>query len=304
MPSIADLTDTMVTVPEDPHGVELAMRVVGPEDGPRLLLVHGLGAQLVTWPAAFVDALVDRGLRVAAFDNRDAGRSTVLEAPRIQLPAILAGDHSSITYGLEALAGDAFAVMDHLSWDRAHVAGASMGGMVVQRMTLDRPERIASLTSIMSTPHAQVGVGTPEAIEVLLKPPPATRDEHLDATVAAMRVIGSRTHPRPEDELRADAGLEWDRGKHAAGTGRQFGAIQVAPDRREALGSVTTPTLVIHGDEDTLIQPEGGIATARAVPGARLELVEGMGHDLPAPLHDHLVDLLVGHVHAAERADG
>ncbi|GAA3342107.1 hypothetical protein GCM10020358_35880 [Amorphoplanes nipponensis] len=194
-------------------------------------------------------------------------------------------------YLLADLARDTAGLLDALGVARAHVVGASMGGMIAQQLTIDHPQRVASLCSIMSTTgDRSVGRATPAAATVLGTPPAPDRDAAVAATVAAARIIGSPGFPAPEDELLRRARAKYDRAYHPLGTLRQYAAVTASPDRTAALGGVSVPTVVVHGADDPLISVTGGQATAAAVPGAELVVLEGMGHDLPRALWPRIVD--------------
>ena len=277
------------------NGVDIWYETAGDPADPALLLVMGLGAQLIDWPVGFVDQLAGHGYHVISFDNRDAGLSTPLDDLGLpDIPAILGGDPSTVAYLLSDLAADAAGLLKGLGVERAHVVGASMGGMVAQQLTIDHPDLVSGLTSIMSTTGRR-GVGTPrpEAAAVLMRPPSASRAEAIAGAVAASRVIGSPGYPAPQAELERRAAAKYDRGYRPQGTLRQYAAIIASPDRTGGLGDVRVPTLVIHGADDPLIPLDGGEATAAAVPGAELMVVPGMGHDLPAPLWSRLTDAIV-----------
>ncbi len=250
-----------------------------------LLLVMGLGAQLVFWPDALCQSLVDRGHTVIRFDNRDVGQSSRMDhlgVPRIrgELLRWSVGLPVRPPYRLEAMADDAAGLLDVLGVGRAHVVGASMGGMIAQLLAIRHPRRVASLTSIMSHPGDRwSGLPRPRALRALLQPPARTRAAAQDAWVRFFRVVGSPGFD--EAEVRERAGLQFDRGASPAGVVRQMTAILAAGDRRAALRSLQIPSLVIHGVEDPLVQLRGGERTAKALPGAELLRIAGMGHDLP-----------------------
>jgi pimeloyl-ACP methyl ester carboxylesterase len=273
-------------------------------EGPLVLLGSGLGAQLVWWPHGFVRGLVDRGLRVLRYDNRDVGRSTWFDgAPGTakDVQRRLAGEHDTpLAYTLGDMAADAVGLLDALGESRAHVVGASMGGMIAQHLAFSYPDRVASLTSIMSTTGERtVGQSTPEAMQALMTAPPADRDRFVDVAVRASRAIASPTL-FDEQEARARLLAAYDRGYNPPGVARQFLAILADRDRTARLAGVRAPTLVVHGVEDPLIDVSGGRATAAAIPGAELVEVEEMGHDMPAPLLPTLVSLVADHVARAE----
>jgi pimeloyl-ACP methyl ester carboxylesterase len=276
------------------NGIELCYETLGDPADPALLLIMGLGSQLIDWPQEFCEQLADRGFFVVRFDNRDAGLSA--SRPEWGVPdvrAIVAGDRSTVPYLLADLARDAAGLLDGLGLRRAHVVGLSMGGMIAQQLTVDHPERVASLCSIMSTTgDRSVGRATPEAAAVLGRPAAPDRATAVAGTVAAARIIGSPAFPAPEEELLRRAEAKYDRGYHPLGTLRQYAAIIASPDRTAALGRVTAPTVVVHGADDPLITVTGGEATAAAVPGAELVVIEGMGHDLPRQLWPRIVDVI------------
>jgi pimeloyl-ACP methyl ester carboxylesterase len=281
--------------------IELAYETFGDPSDPTMLLVMGLGAQLLLWDEGLCELLAGRRFHVVRFDNRDVGLSTKLEdAPTPDIGAALAGDTSSIAYTLEDMADDAVGLLDQLGVERAHVVGASMGGMIAQAMAIRNPERLLSLTSIFSTTGARsVGQPLDEALAVLLAPAPADRESYVEFHVKVARTIGSPKYPTGEQRLRERAGQIFDRSHYPQGMARQLVAILSASDRSGALGSVQVPTLVIHGKDDPLVQFTGGEATARAIPGAELLAIDGMGHDLPEELWSRFVDAIVAN---AERA--
>jgi pimeloyl-ACP methyl ester carboxylesterase len=269
--------------------VELEYEEFGDSHAPALILVMGLGAQLIDWPEQFCRRLADRGFRVIRYDNRDSGLSTALDdLPVPDLGSVLAG-LASPPYTLSDLAGDTVGLLDELGIQRAHVVGASMGGMIVQTLAIEHPERLLSVTSIMSTTgNPAVGQASPEAITALTTPPPTERGEAIEYMVRLLRLIGSAEVPDAELRARATAGI--DRARHPAGVARQMAAIVGAPERTEALGDVRTPTVVVHGEVDPLVDVSGGRATAEAIPGAELVTVPVMAHDLPPSAWDTIID--------------
>ncbi len=266
---------------------------------PSLLLLAGLGAQRTDWPPELIERLRGGGAQVITVDNRDAGHSTVFDGPEVavdELRAAQAGVPTEPVYPLEALARDAVAVLDHLSLARAHVLGRSMGGMVAQHLAALAPGRIASLTILSSTSGApDVGQPTAEAEAALSAPVPTERDEVIEVALARARLTGS-PELFDEERVRARLAARYDRSHRPEGTARQLLAILADRDRTPLLRSLDVPTLVIHGDADPLVTPSGGRAIAAAVPGARLEVVPGMGHDLPVSLLPRIADLVLGHV--------
>lgn len=283
------------------NGITIAYESFGEPGRPPVVLVMGLGAQMVNWHADFCAALA-QVRHVVRFDNRDVGESQWLEGD-VDLAACFAGDTSSAVYTLEDMADDLAGLLDALSLESAHLVGASMGGMVAQTVAIQHPERVRSLTSIMSTTGARgLGEPTPAALEALMSPPARTREESLERAVAVNRVIGSPGYPADPDDVRLRAGQAWDRGINPSGFARQMAAIQASGDRTAALASVETPTLVVHGEDDPLVPVPGGHATAAAIPGAELWLIPGMGHDLPRALWPDVIARIGAHVDAAEGA--
>ena len=282
------------------NGIELCHQTFGDPADPPLLLVMGLGAQMILWPEELFLGLAARGRYVIRFDNRDVGLSTKTPGPPPDVLALMtrraAGGEvgpADVPYTLSDMAADAAALLDALGIERADVVGASMGGMIVQHLAFEHPERVRSATSIMSTTgNPAVGQATPEAIGVLLRQPPTTRDEAIAQGVAASKVISGPLWD--EDDARRRATDSYDRMFHPAGAAFQLAAIVASGDRTDRLGSVQAPFLVIHGREDPLIDVSGGVATADAVPGAELVLLDDMGHYLPRPLFPQLIDAIDG----------
>ncbi len=272
--------------------VDLAYTTAGDPADPPLLLVAGLGAQLISWDDEFCRSLVDRGLYVIRFDNRDAGLSTHLGPPAPEL-----------AYPLADLARDAAGLIDALGLGSAHVVGVSMGGMIVQLLAVEHPDRVRSVTSIMSTTgDPEVGEASAAAIAVLTAPPAATREAVLEGAVLANGVMGSPSYPTPADELRARAARAFDRAYDPAGFARQLQACLTTPDRTEALRRLEIPALVIHGAADPLIGVSGGRATAAAIPGSELLVIDGVGHELPEAVWPVVVDRIAALVQRAERS--
>lgn len=276
------------------NGLELEYDTFGESSDPTLVLIMGLGAQLIDWPADFARQIAGHGFHVVRFDNRDAGRSTWLDDAGVaDLAALLAGNGSA-PYLLSDLADDTAGLLDALDVDRAHIVGASMGGMVAQQFVIDHPDRVRSLTSIMSTTgDRNVGQPSEDALAVLLRPAAPDRESAIASAVAGYRVFASTGFEITDEYLRDRATAAYDRGYHPVGGGRQLAAIVASPDRTERLHDVTVPTAVIHGEADKLVDPSGGRATAAAIPGAELLMVPGMGHDLPTGAWPQIIDLIV-----------
>jgi len=266
------------------NGVELEYELVGDPAARPLLLLQGLGAQLVSIEEGFCAELAARGFMVIRFDNRDVGLSTRLDgAGTPDLAAIWAGDHSSLAYTLDDMADDAAGLLDAVGVRRAHVAGISLGGMIAQLLAIRHPEKVLSLASIMSTTgDRRVGQPSAEGAGVLFTPMPAERDRYLEQAVANARLaLAGSAFPFDPDAIRRVAARGYDRAYDPGGVGRQLAAALAATDRTEALRSLRVPTLVVHGDVDRLVGVSGGEATAAAVPSARLLRIPGLGHDLP-----------------------
>jgi proline iminopeptidase len=289
------------------NGLTLEYESMGDAGHPAIVLVMGLGAQMILWPDPLCAAIADAGFRVIRFDNRDCGRSTVLDSlgmPNVALSALRYYLHMPVRapYGLDDMARDTVALMDVLRIERAHLVGSSMGGMIAQHVAVRHPQRVASLISISSTTGSRSLPGpTPRARRALLQPPAAPGD--IEGAVRRMMTvlteIGSRTHPAGRAWLRALCERHVARGNHPAGAVRQLTAIVADGDRTSRLRSIRAPALVLHGDEDPLLKPACGIATADAIRAgggeATLEIVRGMGHDLPLPLVPQIAESIVRH---------
>jgi pimeloyl-ACP methyl ester carboxylesterase len=262
-------------------------------EGEPLLLVMGLGGQLIDWPQGLVAEFVSRGFRVISFDNRDAGLSTEFSSTpptRPQLAkAVLLRRPLQSEYSLRDMAHDGVGLLDALGIERAHVVGMSMGGMIAQQMAIDFPSRVLSLTSIMSTTgNPRVGRPTWSLVRKMLRREEITRENAIEMSIQSFRDVCGPTFDA--DEFRELAQRSIDRSFRPVGTSRQLAAIISSPDRTEALRTVRMPALVIHGMLDPLIRPTGGIATARAIPGARLVMFNDMGHDLPRTRWKEIAD--------------
>ncbi len=275
--------------------LEICWQQFGRDGDPPVLMIMGLGAQMILWPDELCELIAAEGFRVIRFDNRDSGRSTVLaDAPTGTVPQALAGEIPPGAYSLSDMAGDAVGLLAELDIEAAHVVGSSLGGMIAQTLAIEHPDRVLSLASIMSTTgDRSVGHATQAGIEALTTVPPPDRDGYIAALVEARRKIGSPGFPFDEDRARHTAGLGFDRGFHPKGTVRQTVAIIGSGDRTAQLAEVAVPTVVIHGEEDPLIGVSGGEATAAAIPGAGLVVIEGMGHDLPADVWGQVADEVV-----------
>src|SRR6516225_4267694 len=275
------------------NGIDIEYRTEGDPADPVLLLVMGLGGQLIAWPQGFVDGLRTRGFYVIRYDNRDCGLSTKFEGMP-DISALFAGDTSSAAYRIEDMADDAAALLAELGIPQAHVVGVSMGGMITQAMVINHQDLLLSACSIMSTTgDRSVGAPTGEAIAALLRPVATSREEAVEASLEGSRVIGSPKYPTDEAFLRKRAEEAYDRSYCPDGTARQLAAVLASPDRTEALHEVRLPFLVVHGEADPLVTLSGGEATAAAVPGSKLITIPGMGHDLPEPLWPTITEAIV-----------
>ncbi|HEX3609246.1 MAG TPA: alpha/beta hydrolase [Solirubrobacterales bacterium] len=285
------------------NGIEIAYQEVGDPAGEPLMLVMGLGTQMLGWDERLCVRLAGRGFRVVRFDNRDIGRSTMLDAAGVpsRLDLFL-GRREGAAYLLSDMAADTVGLMDHLRIESAHVAGVSMGGMIGQTLAIEHGERVRSLVSIMSsTGSRRVGTPSLKAFGLMLAEAPRDRDGYVERILKTFEVIGSPAYPTDREGLRQVAGEMYDRSHNPRGILRQMHAITASGNRTPALRKLKLPVSVIHGTRDPLIRPSGGRATARAIPGARLRIVEGMGHDLPRDLWPIFADEIAD---TASRAGG
>jgi pimeloyl-ACP methyl ester carboxylesterase len=292
----------MTTQQATANGISITYEDKGPRDAPAILLVMGLGGQLTLWPDEFVDALNARGFRTIRYDNRDVGLSTRFDAagvPNIKWMFLKSaiGLRVRSAYTLADMAADGMALLDHLGIARAHIVGASMGGMIAQHIAARYPDRALSLTSVMSsTGNRRLPRAQKEAMAVLSNRPMSGDKEDLIAySVGAARVIGSPGYPADEERLQRRVRSDFDRGWYPQGVARQMAAIVADGDRRAMLKTIRVPTLVIHGEADPLVPLEAGRDTAANIAGARLTVIPGMGHDLPLALVDTLADVIAEH---------
>ena len=280
-------------------GIELEYETFGSPDDPVLLLIMGFTAQLTDWDERFCQLLADGGRFVIRFDNRDCGLSTKMDGQEVDVPAVMAAAMANdalppIPYTLSDMAADAAGLLDHLGIERAHVMGASMGGMIAQTFAIDHPARTISLISVMSQPgEPEVGQPSDEAAVAIFSPPATTRQEYIDASPRYM-VWQSKKY-RNEARVREQAARNYDRSNYPEGAPRQMAAMFGSGRRTGALSQLDVPTLVIHGRDDQLITPSGGFRTAELIPGAHLLLLSDMGHDMPEPLWPVLVEAILGH---------
>jgi len=280
------------------NGISIEYDTFGSRSSRPLLLVMGLGAQLIHWRDEFCDQLADRDHFVIRYDNRDAGLSEKfghLGTPDMMEIAgrLMAGEPAGAPYSLDDMAADAFGLLDNLDIEAAHICGASMGGMIVQAMALLAPHRVHSMTSIMSsTGNPELPPSSDEAMAAMLSPAATNREEAIERTLAVSGVIGSPAYPVPEDEVRRRAAQGYDRSFYPEGVARQMAAIASHGNRRPALETLEVPALVIHGDADPLVRLDGGHDTHQALRGSKLLVLEGMGHDLPEPLWSEVIDAI------------
>lgn len=284
-------------------GIELEYETFGSPDDPALLLIMGFTAQLTDWDERFCRLLADGGRYVIRFDNRDCGLSTKLDGQEVDVPAVMGAAMANqelppIPYTLGDMAADATGLLDHLGVARAHVMGASMGGMIAQTFAINHPDRTLSLISVMSQPgEPDVGQPTDEAAIAIFSPPATNRQEYIDASPRYM-VWQSKKY-RDEARVREQAARNFDRSNYPEGAPRQMAAMFGSGRRSEALSQLQVPTLVIHGRDDQLITPSGGFRTAELIPGAHLLFLSDMGHDMPEPLWPVLVEAILGHTSRA-----
>jgi len=290
------------------NGITLEYDIHGPASGEPTLLIMGLGAQMTRWPLPFIEMLAERGLRVIRFDNRDVGLSERIESGGVPdltkvMGALMQGQKPDVPYRLDDMAADAVGLLDALGIARAHIVGASLGGMVAQLVAADHPDRVLSLTSIMSTTgNRELPPAKPEAMAVLNNrgPDPTVDIEgYLAHAVTGARAIGSPGYPADDAGVRERSLNDFRRSYYPVGFARQYAAAAASADRRPKLAGITAPTVVIHGDADPLVPVEGGRDTAANVPGAELRVVPGMGHDFPPALFETIAD---GIMRAVERS--
>ena len=273
------------------NGIELCYQEMGDPEGEPLVLIMGLATQMIAWDEGFCGMLAERGFRVVRFDNRDIGRSSRLGAGGVPNVLDLLVGRGRPEYRLRDMAADTVGLMDHLGIAAAHVVGASMGGMIAQCTAIGHRERVRSLCSIMSTTGSRrVGHPSYKTFGLLLGKPPREREAAIERVVKTFKTIGSPGYPFEEQRIRELAGRSFDRGHSQAGIARQLHAITASGDRTHQLRKLDLPAVVIHGKNDVLVNPSGGRATARAVPAARLKMIEGMGHDMPRALYPTFVE--------------
>ncbi len=283
------------------NGLEITFDTFGDADSAPMLLISGLGGQMISWDDPLCRLLASRGYRVIRFDNRDAGLSTKLEGAEVPDPLVLFETLSQkkrirAPYTLDDMAQDAFGLLDALGIVAAHVLGMSLGGMIAQTMAIRKPERVRTLISIMSTTSdPNLPPPRPEALKMLLAPAPRSREAYLEHAVEWRKVLSGPGFSDDEERIRTRAARMFDRGLHPEGKARQMAAVLASGSRKEALRAVSLPTLVIHGDADPLVPVECGIDTADAIEGAKLMIVRGLGHALPPAVWPQLVEAIANH---------
>ena len=282
--------------------IELCYETFGQQSDPTVLLIMGLGMQMIVWHEDFCRELAACGLYVVRFDNRDIGRSTHLDgAPPPSLMALLRGNRQA-PYNLTDMADDAAGLLTELELAPAHVIGASMGGMIAQLLAARHPELVSSLTSLMSNTGSRwSGQPVPSLYPLLLRRPAQDREHAIEQGVRMVTAIGSSGLPQDTEDVRALAAQSYDRDHDRSGVARQLGAIVASGDRTAQLHRVLAPTLVIHGSADRLVRPSGARATARAIAGARLMMIQGMGHDLPRAAWSQLIDAILTNIKQSAR---
>lgn len=286
----------------DVGDVTLCYETFGDPADPTLLLVMGLGTQMIAWRVEFCEQLAAHGFHVVRFDNRDVGRSSKVDAPVPTVGQLLRRSPRAGAYRLKDMAADAIGLLDHLGVRSAHVVGASMGGMIGQTMAAQHPDRVRSLTSIMSTTGNRFK-GQPQLklYPLFLKRAPSDREGYIAHIARVFAAIGSPGFAQDQEEIRAIAAESFERGHDPRGGARQLGAIVASGDRTAELRRITAPTVVIHGSHDRLVGPSGARATARAINDARLVMIKGMGHDLPRGTWPQIIDTIVANAKAADR---
>ena len=289
----------------DVGDIRLCYETFGDPGDPALLLIMGLGTQMIAWPDDFCEMLAARDLYVIRFDNRDVGLSTKIDAPIPTLGQIVARSKSGAAYSLRDMADDAAGLLEQLGIEAAHVAGASMGGMIAQVMAIGHPDQVLSLASIMSNTggrlNGQPAVGV-YPVFLRRRRPVDDRDRYVADTLAVFKTFGSRGELTDDDTLREVLGRGFDRDRTLAGFARQLAAVVTGRDRSKALRQLKVPAVVIHGTADRLVRPSGGRATAAAIPGAKLVMIENMGHDLPRGAWPQIVDEIVANAARATQA--
>jgi pimeloyl-ACP methyl ester carboxylesterase len=285
------------------RGITLCYETFGEPEREPLLLVMGLATQMIAWHDDFCGELAERGFHVVRFDNRDVGRSTRMDFRPPTTRELFTRRFRAEQYSLSDMAEDTRGLLRELELEPAHVVGVSMGGMIAQVLAAEHPESIRSLASIMSsTGNRWKGQPAAPVYKFLLRSPPTAREEYIERAAQIFGVVGSTGFERDEQYIRERAGRAFDRGVDVRSGGRQLGAILKSGDRTRALRRIKAPTVVIHGSVDKMIRPSGGRATAKAIPGARLLVIEGMGHDLPRGAWPQIIDAIADNARGASRS--
>jgi pimeloyl-ACP methyl ester carboxylesterase len=279
------------------NGIQICYDAFGNPNDPAFLLVAGLGMQLIGWDEELCTMLAERGYWVIRYDNRDVGKSTKFDEAGVpDVMAAMQGQDVSVPYLLSDMAADAAGLLDALGVKKAHVLGASMGGMIAQTIAIHYPERVRTLTSIMSTTGAPaVSMPKPEGLAFLMAPPATDLESYIQNEINWVKGNYGSGFDWEETAVREKATAVWERGTYPTGTARQMGAVLASGSRQEALEKLNIPTLVIHGKEDIIVPVEGGIATAESIPDAKLLLIDGMGHALPKDTWPQIVDTVANH---------
>ena len=279
------------------NGIQICYDAFGNPNNPALLMVAGLGMQLIGWDEALCTLLVERGYWVIRYDHRDTGKSTKFDEAGIpDIAPLMQGESISVPYLLRDMAADAVGLLDTLGVKKAHVLGLSMGGMIAQTIAIYFPERVESLISIMSTTgERSVSMPKPEGLSLIMAPPAIDLESHIQNNLIWAKANNGSAFPINESAIREEATATWERGTYPPGTVRHTAAILASGSRQEALKKLTIPTLVIHGKADIIVPVEGGIATAEAIPNAKLMLIDGLGHALPPELWPEVVDAIAAH---------
>jgi pimeloyl-ACP methyl ester carboxylesterase len=297
-PQLISLSNGVFMSSVTANGIDIEYEVFGDSSAPPLLLVMGLGAQMIHWDDEFCQQLADSGFHVIRYDNRDVGLSTKMTDAKTPNPGQLMADlqegrQPEVDYTLDDMAADGISLLDALGIEQAHVCGASMGGMIVQVMAINHGDRIKSMTSIMSTTgNPELSPATPEAMGALMAAPAADREAQIEQSISSQRIIGSTGFPFDEDRARRRSALAYDRSFYPVGTARQMAAVVVGGSRKEALQKIDIPALVVHGVADPLVPLDGGIDTHAAIKGSRLLTIEGMGHDMPPGSWNQIVEAI------------
>ena len=282
------------------NGIEITYDTFGDPTAPPMLLIMGLSSQMIYWDEAFCKEIAAQGYWVIRFDNRDVGLSTKLDDAGIPdlmdlVMKVQQGESVEAPYKILDMANDALGLLDVLKIEAAHIVGASMGGMIAQILAIHYPERVRTLTSIMSTTSdPELPQPGPEAISILITPPPSDRAEYIEQSVETWRFLNGKL-PFDEDFVRERSGRAFDRSYYPPGAGRQLAAILASGSRKDALKNVRIPTLVIHGDADPLVPVEGGKQTAEVIPGAKLIIIEDMGHSIPSVVAPRIIEAIINH---------